>query len=243
MPHAWPRSLLALVLFVGLAASTSAASSQHDTVASRVSLDVADVHMLGSIVEFTLHSRADRTATAWVVEFGPPTDAGAPRGSMSVDCYKLRVLPDTQPQAPPSAASTSGCPLAPGAEAVIRGSGPADLLDARAVAVIFDDGTFEGRAAEMLARREAEARACDKWLSIIDAAMASDDDVAVSLLRVKLDAARSAHDELVATELVGQLLKRVIDERASLRSALTFVRDYLGRVRREATRHVTHASA
>lgn len=203
-----------------------------------VSLAVSDVRTIDGVVEFTITNPTTKTATAWVVEFGPPTDDGQARGRMSTDCHTQRILPGAAARTTPEGVGT-GCPLPPGARAVVRGTGPSGLLDARAVAAVFDEGASEGDVVRLLARREAEASACDKWLAIIDTALSSDNDVAVSLLRMKLDAAGASPDERVATELIQQLLARLAEGRSvALRDELKFFADYLRRVRREATRHL-----
>jgi hypothetical protein len=64
----------------------------------------------------------------------------------------------------------------------------------------------------------------------------------VSLLRMKLDASRGLRDERIATELIEQLLIRVAEDRSFLRNSLKFIGDYLQRVQREATRHLSRSS-
>ena len=246
MPFVWP--LLALTL---VASPPTSGVSTAGPVASPIqapnlpafapSLFVADVRTVDGTVEITIANRGATVATAWVVEFAAPAD-GRPRGRASTDCYKATLLGDSPtPRTTPSH-NPSGCPLAPDEQAVVRGSGRGETSEARVVGAIFEDGTSEGDVARLLAQREAEGRACDKWLAIIRATEATDDDVAVSLLRMKLDASRGLRDERIATELIEQLLIRVAEDRSFLRNSLKFIGDYLQRVQREATRHLSRSS-
>ncbi len=242
MPFVWP--LLGLTLVASPPASGVAPAApirQADVAAPAPSLSVSDVRTVDGTLEITIVNRASTVATAWVVEFAAPTD-GRPRGRASTDCYKATLLGDSPtPRTTPSH-NPSGCPLAPDEQAVVRGSGRGESREVRIVGAIFEDGTSEGDVTHLLAQREAEGRACDKWLAIIRATEATDDDVAVSLLRMKLDAARGLRDEHIATELIEQLLIRVAEDRSFLRNSLKFIGDYLQRVQREATRHLSRSS-
>jgi hypothetical protein len=239
----WSMSLLAVACSLSPALRPCAAS-EHQAPAPPVpvSLTISDLRTIDDTVRFTITNPTTKTVTAWLVVFGPPTDEGYARGQMARDCYKMRVQSAPVPAGSAPGRPGLGCPLPPGATAQMEGLG-ADLREARVVGVLFDDGTRQGDVARFLARREAEAKACDKWLAIIDTALASDVEVAVSLLRMKLDAARTSSDENVATELIQQLVARVAEGRnVALRDELKFFADYLGRVRREAMRHLSRAT-